>query len=168
MLRRSRRAAILVADLVAFGLACAAYSLNRHSHDAAALEEAGRTPHRLISQGVDQHDAHLTSLSALVQAAEPARVATVEQVAASIIRFYPRIVGIDVVDLALSPRRSLLDAADAAVVAEEAQQAVGSNLRTLALDGGNRLLLVKRALTDGVGHYALALLIDLKRRSPPS
>lgn len=108
MLGRSRRAAILVADLVAFGLACAAYSLNRHSHDAAALEEAGRPPHRLISQGVDQHDAHLTSLSALVQAAEPARVATVEQVAASIIRFYPRIVGIDVVDLALNPPRSLL------------------------------------------------------------
>ncbi|MGX1790634.1 sensor histidine kinase [Bosea sp. NPDC055332] len=165
MLRRSRRAAILVAGLVAFGLACAAYSLNRRSHDAAALEEAGRTLHRLISQRVDQHDAHLTSLSALVQAAEPAPVATVEQVAASIIRFYPRIVGIDVVDLALSPPRSLLDVADPAVVAEEARQAVGSNLRTRALDGGSRLLLVKRALTDGVGHYALALIIDMNRLS---
>ncbi len=165
MLRRSRRAAILVAGLVAFGLACAAYSLNRRSHDAAALEEAGRTLHRLISQRVDQHDAHLTSLSALVQAAEPAPVATVEQVAASIVRFYPRIVGIDVVDLALNPPRSLLDAADPAIVAEEARQAVGSNLRTRALDGGNRLLLVKRALTDGVGHYALALIIDMNRLS---
>lgn len=164
MLRRSRRAAILVAGLVAFGLACAAYSLNRRSHDSAALEEAGRTLHRLISQRVDQHDAHLTSLSALVQAAEPAPVATVEQVAASIIRFYPRIVGIDVVDLALSPPRSLLDAADPAIVAEEARQAVGSTLRTRALDGG-RLLLVKRALTDGVGHYALALIIDMNRLS---
>lgn len=165
MLRRSRRAAILVAGLVVFGLACAAYSLSRRSHDAAALEEAGRTLHRLISQRVDQHDAHLTSLSALVQAAEPAPVATVEQVAASIVRFYPRIVGIDVVDLALSPPRSLLDAADPAVVAEEARQAVGSNLRTRALDGGSKLLLVKRALTDGVGHYALALIIDMNRLS---
>lgn len=165
MLRRSRRAAILVAGLVAFGLACAAYSLNRRSHDAAALEEAGRTLHRLISQRVDQHDAHLTSLSALVQAAEPAPVATVEQVAASIVRFYPRIVGIDVVDLAPNPPRSLLDATDPAVVAEEARQAVGSNLRTRALEGGSRLLLVKRALTDGVGHYALALVIDMNRLS---
>ncbi|HEV2512347.1 sensor histidine kinase [Bosea sp. (in: a-proteobacteria)] len=165
MLRRSRRAAILVAGLVAFGLACAAYSLSRRSHDAAALEEAGRTLHRLISQRVDQHDAHLTSLSALVQAAEPAPVATVEQVIASIVRFYPRIVGIDVVDLALSPPRSLFDAADPAVVAEEARQAVGSNLRTRALDGGSRLLLVKRALTDGVGHYALALIVDMNRLS---
>ncbi|HEV7327633.1 MAG TPA: ATP-binding protein [Bosea sp. (in: a-proteobacteria)] len=164
MLRRSRRAAILVAGLVAFGLACAAYSLNRRNHDAAALEEAGRTLHRLISQRVDQHDAHLTSLSALVQAAEPAPVTTVEQVAASIVRFYPRIVGIDVVDLALSPPRSLLDAADPTIVAEEARQAVGSNLRTRALDGG-KLLLVKRALTDGVGHYALALVIDMDRLS---
>lgn len=165
MLRRSRRAAILVAGLVAFGLACAAYSLNRRSHDAAALEDAGRTLHRLISQRVDQHDAHLTSLSALVQAAEPAPIATVEQVAASIVRFYPRIVGIDVVDLALNPPRSLLDAADPAVVVEEARQAVGSNLRTRALDGGGKLLLVKRALTDGVGHYALALVIDMGRLS---
>jgi C4-dicarboxylate-specific signal transduction histidine kinase len=164
MLRRSRRAAILVTGFVAFGLACAAYSLNRRNHDAAALAEAGRTLHRLISQRVDQHDAHLTSLSALVQAAEPAPVATVEQVAASIVRFYPRIVGIDVVDLALSPPRSLLDAADPAIVAEEARQAVGSNLRTRALDGG-QLLLVKRALTDGVGHYALALVIDMDRLS---
>ncbi|WID94751.1 ATP-binding protein [Bosea vestrisii] len=162
---RSRRAAILVAGFVAFGLACAAYSLNRRSHAAAELEEAGRTLHRLISQRVDQHDAHLTSLSALVQAADPAPVATVEQVAASIIRFYPRIVGIDVVDLALSPPRSLLNAADPAMVAAEAGQAVGSNLRTRALDGGNRLLLVKRALTDGVGHYALALVIDMARLS---
>lgn len=165
MLRRSRRAAILVAGLVAFGLACAAYSSNRRNHDAAALAEAGRTLHRLISQRVDQHDAHLTSLSALVQAAEPAPVATVEQVAASIERFYPRIVGIDVVDLALNPPHSLLDTADPAVVAEEARQAVGSNLRTRALDGGARLLLVKRALTDGVGHYALALVIDMNRLS---
>ncbi|AZO81548.1 hypothetical protein BLM15_18970 [Bosea sp. Tri-49] len=127
------------------------------------MEEAGRTLHRLISQRVDQHDAHLTSLSALVQAAEPAPIATVEQVAASIVRFYPRIVGIDVVDLATSPPRSLLNAADPAIVAVEAQQAVGSNLRTRALDGGARLLLVKRALTDGVGHYALALVIDMAR-----
>ena len=164
MLRRSRRAAILVAGLVVFGLACAAYSLSRRSHDAAALEEAGRTLHRLISQRVDQHDAHLTSLSALVQAAEPAPIATVEQVAASIVRFYPRIVGIDVVDLALSPPRSLLDTADAAVVAEEAKQAVGSSLRLRPL-GGDRLLIVKRALTDGVGHYALALIIDMNRLS---
>lgn len=162
---RSRRAAIIVAGLVAFGLACAAYSLNRRSHAAAELEDAGRTLHRLISQRVDQHDAHLTSLSALVQAAEPAPVATVEQVAASIIRFYPRIVGIDVVDLATSPPRSLLNAADPAIVAAEAQQAVGSNLRTRALDGGARLLLVKRVLTDGAGHYALALVIDMARLS---
>lgn len=165
MLRRSRRAAILLAGLAAFGLACAAYSLNRRSHDAAALDEAGRTLHRLISQRVDQHDAHLTSLSALVQAAEPAPIATVEQVAASIVRFYPRIVGIDVVDLALNPPRSLLDVADPAVVAEEAGQAVGSNLRLRALGDGNRLLIVKRALTDGVGHYALALIIDMNRLS---
>lgn len=160
-----RRTIILLSAVALFGLACALYSLAQRQQAAAELAKAGQTLHRLISQRADQHDAHLTSLSALVQAAEPAPIATVEQVAASITRFYPRIVAIDVVDLAPTPAVSRLKASDPAIVAAEAVQASGASVRTRSIDGGDRLLLVKRALTDGVGHYAIALIIDIARLS---
>ena len=158
-----RRSIILLSAVALFGLACVLSSLLLRQQATAELAKAGQTLHRLISQRADQHDAHLTSLSALVQAADPAPIATVEQVAASITRFYPRIVGIDVVDLATTPPASLLDVTDPAIVAAEAAQASGATVRTRAIDDGTKLLLVKRALTDGVGHYAIALVIDIAR-----
>jgi C4-dicarboxylate-specific signal transduction histidine kinase len=165
MTGRRRRSIILLAGIAVLGLVCVLYALLQRRQAAAELASAGQTLHRLISQRADQHDAHLTSLSALVQAADPAPIATVEQVAASITRFYPRIVGIDVVDLATTPPASLLDTTDPAVVAAEATQASGASVRTRTIDGGTKLLLVKRALTDGVGHYAIALIIDIARLS---
>lgn len=163
MTGRRRRSIILLAGIAVLGLVCVLYSLLQGRQAAAELASAGQTLHRLISQRADQHDAHLTSLSALVQAADPAPIGTVEQVAASITRFYPRIVGIDVVDLAATPPASLLGATDPAIVAAEAAQASGATVRTRAIDDGTKLLLVKRALTDGVGHYAIALVIDIAR-----
>ena len=165
MTGRRRRSIILLSGIAVLGLVCVLYSLLQRRQAAAELASAGQTLHRLISQRADQHDAHLTSLSALVQAADPAPIATVEQVAASITRFYPRIVGIDVVDLATTPPASLLDASDPAIVAAEAAQAFGATVRTRAIDDGSKLLLVKRALTDGVGHYAIALIVDIARLS---
>lgn len=165
MTGRRRRSIILLSGIAVLGLVCVLYSLLQRRQAAAELASAGQTLHRLISQRADQHDAHLTSLSALVQAADPAPIATVEQVAASITRFYPRIVGIDVIDLAATPPASLLDASDPAIVAAEAAQASGASVRTRAIDDGSKLLLVKRALTDGVGHYAIALIVDIARLS---
>ena len=79
--------------LVAFGLMSAA------SHKQALeqeVSESGRALQRAISQRVAQHDAHLTSLSALGLAqAQPSK--DFDLVARSILRFYPRIVAIDLV-----------------------------------------------------------------------
>ena len=79
--------------LVAFGLMSAA------SHRQALeqeVSESGRALQRAISQRVAQHDAHLTSLSALGLAqAQPSK--DFDLVARSILRFYPRIVAIDLV-----------------------------------------------------------------------
>ena len=44
-----------------------------------------------------QHDAHLTSLAALVQSADPPPREAVRQVALAIMRFYPRIVSVRIV-----------------------------------------------------------------------
>ena len=79
--------------LAAFGF----YSATSHR---LALEqevsENGRALQRAISQRVAQHDAHLTGLSALGLAqAQPSE--DFDLVAKSILRFYPRIVAIDLI-----------------------------------------------------------------------
>lgn len=66
---------------------------------ADELEVTGRTLHRLISQRVAQHDAHLTSLIALSSGSEPAPPGAARQVMESITRFYPRIVWIALIAL---------------------------------------------------------------------
>lgn len=66
---------------------------------ADELEVAARTLHRLISQRVAQHDAHLTTLIALSSGAEPASGGAVRQVMESISRFYPRIAWLSLVSL---------------------------------------------------------------------
>ena len=61
------------------------------------LNAAGSALHRIVSQRVAQHDAHLTSLAALVQSADPPPREAVRQVALAIMRFYPRIVSVRIV-----------------------------------------------------------------------
>ena len=55
------------------------------------------TLHRLASQRADQHDAHLTSLSAIFVAGGVERQDLLMDVAATITRFYPRITSVNVV-----------------------------------------------------------------------
>jgi two-component system sensor kinase FixL len=64
------------------------------------LNATGFALHRFISQRVAQHDAHLTSLIALILATDTSQQQSVRQVAQSIMRFYPRITGINLVELA--------------------------------------------------------------------
>ena len=80
--------ALWLAALAVFVLVSAATSRTRLADE---LEVTGRTLHRLVSQRVAQHDAHLTSLIALTGGAEPAPEGAVRQVMESISRFYPRI-----------------------------------------------------------------------------
>jgi two-component system sensor kinase FixL len=63
------------------------------------LDTAGFTLHRVISQLTAQHDAHLTSLSALINSATPPPEAAIRQVSQNILKFYPRIASIDLVAL---------------------------------------------------------------------
>lgn len=66
------------------------------------VQETGWTLQRLLSQRAAQHDAHLTSLNALLLASNPPPIDALRQVARNIIRFYPRITGIDVLLLDVS------------------------------------------------------------------
>ncbi|TCN48511.1 histidine kinase/DNA gyrase B/HSP90-like ATPase [Shinella granuli] len=96
--------------VAAFGL----YSAESH-RQALELDvsESGRALQRAVSQRVAQHDAHLTSLSALGLAqAQPSE--DFDLVAKSILRFYPRIVAIDLIRLAPGEGASVVSSATSA------------------------------------------------------
>jgi two-component system sensor kinase FixL len=96
--------------LAAFGL----YSAMSHQQALKQeVSESGRALQRAISQRVAQHDAHLTSLSALGLAqAQPSQ--DFDLVAKSILRFYPRIEAIDLVRVPSGGGASVVSSATAA------------------------------------------------------
>lgn len=65
----------------------------------ATLQRESAILHRMISQRADQHDAQLTSLSALAQAGDPPHADLFLQVARAVRRFYPRVHAVDLVSL---------------------------------------------------------------------
>ena len=120
--------------------------------------------HRLVSQRVDQHDAHMTALSALASADGGNRPDLFLQVAATIIRFYPRIVAVDLVDLAapkdfLSTRPGLspeqIDLLRAAALASDGRL----DLRASPWASGQYLLIKRSPNTDNA-RFALAMEVD--------
>ncbi len=74
-----------------------AYSARQSINQARdEVKQTGMALHRVLSQRAAQHDAHLTSLNALILSANPPPVDALRQVSRNIIRFYPRISIIDV------------------------------------------------------------------------
>jgi hypothetical protein len=93
---------LIVSLLVWFGLIGLFAGISMRIDYQRASEElsaAGQTIHRLISQRAAQHDAHLTSLVALIKAAPELPETAIGEVFQSILQFYPRIAAIDLVRL---------------------------------------------------------------------
>jgi two-component system sensor kinase FixL len=68
-----------------------------------AFDAEARTLHRVVSQRADQHDAHLTSLAAVLTTSDPSS-SSVRSVAEAVQRFYPRIIAIETLVLAAEPQ----------------------------------------------------------------
>lgn len=120
--------------------------------------------HRLLSQRADQHDAHLTALSALASADGGNRPDLFLQVAATISQFYPRIVAIDLVSLSdpadvLTTRRGLGDEQIALMRVTALRSAGRLELRSPPWVSG-RYLLVKRSPNTDNARFALAIEVD--------
>ena len=62
-----------------------------------ALQREGTTLHRIVSQRVEQHDAHLTSLAAVL-ASSNAESASFRAVVEAMQRFYPRIAAVELIE----------------------------------------------------------------------
>lgn len=127
----------------------------------AAVSAQGAALQRLVSQRVDQHDAHLTSVSALAQASSPPPAEALQQVIGSITRFYPRIAAIDVLDLTRRPPAALLGTAVPAEVAAAASRLADVPFLLVPREQGGLLHILKRSPTDGPARLAVMMTIDL-------
>lgn len=128
------------------------------------LTTESSTLHRLASQRADQHDAHLTSLSAIFVAGGVDRQDLLLDVAATITRFYPRIVSVHVipfdpvsVSIETMPRLTPKDADLARLMARRSTGAL--EVEPLPM-GQSQYLIVKRSPNTDDARHALALVIN--------
>ena len=160
---RRRRFLIGLAAVLIFALVTMGTAFWRYREMRAALVADGTTLHRVLSQRVDQHDAHMTGLSALAQAADPPPVDAIRQVTASILRFYPRIMAIDLADLADEQRPALLGAGLPLETVFSAMRRSNTLLTVVPVEGAERVMLVKRVPRTSASQYLIILLIDLRK-----
>jgi len=130
------------------------------------LTAKSATLHRLASQRADQHDAHLTSLSAIFVAGGVGRQDLLLDVAATITRFYPRITSVNVVPYDQS--QPMIETQPGLSVQARAQVVELARRSTGALQIGqmpdllDHYLLVKLTPNSEAAQHGLALVIDAR------
>lgn len=132
----------------------------------AELRSEAEILHRLASQRADQHDAHMTSLSALAVAGKQEREDLFLEVVASILRFYPRIEAIDLVPLMERDghltSRTELNHRIVLTIHEAATASNGALVLRPAPSLQGRYLIVKRSPNTDQARFGLALQIDAR------
>ncbi|TMM51899.1 HAMP domain-containing histidine kinase [Sulfitobacter sabulilitoris] len=130
------------------------------------LTTKSATLHRLASQRADQHDAHLTSLSAIFVAGGRARQDLLLDVAATIMRFYPRIASVNVIPFDPSDPmiQTLpgLSGADAALVVQLARGSTGALQVQQMPTAPDHYIVVKRTPNTDAARHGLALVVDAR------
>lgn len=151
-------AGLLLLLLVAMGVA-------QHRVLTAELAQETAVLHRLASQRADQHDAHLTALSAIAVASDDPEQRLFLEVAASITRFYPRITAIALVPL--HPDGAAAGVALDPALAERVRAAVMASGGEIALlpepARAGHYLMAKRSPNSEAARHGLILSIDAAR-----
>jgi signal transduction histidine kinase len=132
----------------------------------AELEQESTVLHRLASQRADQHDAHLTALSAIAVAAEGARHDLFLDVAATISRFYPRIDEVQLVPLdplVQAVGTEPLDPDTAELVRSAAKASDGRITLLPHPRRPHHYIMVKRSPNSDAARYGLMLGIDARK-----
>ena len=152
-----------IALLLVCGLALAAIAGFERGARLDDLTAESERLHAVASQRVDQHDAHLTALSAIAVAGAEQRPDLFREVAGAIMRFYPRIIGISLVpldgeDSALeigtreTELRELVHAA--------AGRSTGAPVLVRYPSERPAYVIVKRSPNSEAARYGLAIVID--------
>lgn len=137
------------------------------------FEAEARTLHRVVSQRTDQHDAHLTSLAAVLASPDHS-LATFHAVAEAVLRFYPRITAIDAIRFAPAPgwafttREPQPDRSDLGAFAAAASALSAG--QTFVLTGADTTAvyhLIKRLPETTVQTNALIMTVDARRLVDP-
>ena len=145
-----------------------ASAMNEYREIKRQLNNRGETLARQVSQRADQHDAHLSSLSALASGAGEPLEASVIQVGETIRQFYPRIVGINLVSLDRAKAFSVAMNAPYPTDMDRLHGAIregarASDGRLVVLPDPNKrssYLLIKRSPNSDDARFGLALTID--------
>jgi signal transduction histidine kinase len=149
--------------LILVGGALAAW---QHRALVAELEQESTILHRLASQRADQHDAHLTALSAIAVAAEGRRHDLFLDVASTITRFYPRIDEVQLVPLdpqAETIGTAPLNPATAEIVRSAARASEGQIALLPHPTRPDHYIMVKRSPNTNAARYGLMLGIDAEK-----
>jgi signal transduction histidine kinase len=138
----------------------------QHQASVAELERESIVLHRLVSQRADQHDAHMTALSAIAVAADGTRHDLFLDVAATISRFYSRIDEIQLVPF--DPRGEIvgtesLDPATANLIRSAARASDGSIVLLPHPGKPHHYMMVKRSPNSDAARYGLMLGIDTEK-----
>lgn len=159
----------VVAVWVISGLAYLYYTaVTQRALIETELERETGTLHRIVSQRADQHDAHLTSLSALAISGETPQIDLVLQVAGAIQRFYPRVTEIDLVSLrpdlpSISTRTSSNDVTEIRSVGRAAAAHSSGKFELLPSPvSAGRYLIVKRSPNTDAARFGLIIEVDAK------
>lgn len=174
LLARGGFARVVLASWLAVLTAGAALAgAGSYARLAADFEAQARTLHRVVSQRADQHDAFLTSLSAVLLSPD-APLPAARAVAGAVQRFYPRVTAVDVVAFAPVSRVPLTlqepspGGPDTGAVADAVRAlSPGQSVLIVPGAGGMGYVLAKRLPPGPAGVDALALRVDTRRLMEP-
>ena len=132
------------------------------------LQREGTTLHRIVSQRVEQHDAHLTSLAAVL-ASSNAESASFRAVVEAMQRFYPRIIAVERIETVSSGGvpSGLADFDPATLSARVSALTPGQAVTLASRTDKPFYALIKRVPDVGHGPRALVLVIDARLLAEP-
>lgn len=122
-----------------------------------------------VSQRADQHDAHLTGLSALAVSGQEPNAALFIEVVTAIRQFYPRVTAVDLVSLqddtnVITSRDGLSDThALHSAIQLAASRSTGSLELMHSPQHEDRYLIIKRVPNSSAARFALSFEIDTRR-----
>lgn len=147
----------------------AALALSQRVEISKELEIRSSALANQVSQRADQHDAHLTGLSALAISGQEPNAALFLEVVAAIRQYYPRVTAVDLVSLyddsvIISSREGPSDSNTLhSVIQSAAQRSTGALELLVSPQHEDRYLIVKRSPNSNAARFALSFEIDTER-----